>query len=134
MTPTKYVQLAAKTDHRDYGPVVERISNEEFAKLTHYTLGLGTEVGEVQDILKKRLAYGKPIDTVNLKEELGDILWYIARLCGEFGFTFEELMDTNIAKLKARYGEKFTEDAALNRNLENERKILETSEEAKNVG
>jgi NTP pyrophosphatase (non-canonical NTP hydrolase) len=132
MTPKQYVQDAAKTDHRDYAPVVERISNEEFAKLTHYTLGLGTEVGEVLDILKKRLAYGKPIDIVNLKEELGDLLWYVARLCGEFDFTFEELMDTNIAKLKARYGEKFTENAALNRDLANERKTLET-QEAKNV-
>lgn len=132
MAPKEYVRLAAKTDHRDYGPVVERISNEEFAKLTHYTLGLGTEVGEVQDILKKRLAYGKPIDKVNLKEELGDVLWYIARLCDTFGYTFEELMEVNIAKLKARYGEKFTEDAALNRNLDNERSVLE--KEVKNVG
>jgi NTP pyrophosphatase (non-canonical NTP hydrolase) len=133
MSPKEYVRLAAKTDHRDYGPVVERISNEEFAKLTHYAFGLATETGEVQDILKKRLAYGKPIDTVNLKEELGDVLWYIARLCDLFGVTFEELMETNIAKLKARYGEKFTEDAALNRNLSNERQVLE-SKEAKNVG
>ena len=133
MNPAEYVANAAKTDHRDYTPVVERISNEEFAKLTHYSLGLGTETGEVLDILKKRLAYGKPIDMVNLKEELGDLLWYVARLCGEFGFTFEELMETNIAKLKARYGEKFTEDAALNRNLKNERATLE-SQEVQNVG
>lgn len=128
MTPSDYVKNASKTDHRDYGPVVERISNSEFAKLTHYAFGLATETAEVQDILKKRLAYGKPIDMVNLKEELGDLLWYVARLCGEFGFSFEELMETNIAKLKARYGEKFTEEAALNRNLSNERKTLEAQE------
>jgi NTP pyrophosphatase (non-canonical NTP hydrolase) len=128
MHPSDYVKLAEETDRKDYGPVVERISNEEFAKLTHYAFGLATEVAEVQDILKKRLAYGKPIDLVHLKEELGDMLWYLARLCGEFEFTFEELMETNIAKLKARYGEKFTETAALNRNLENERKVLEAQE------
>jgi hypothetical protein len=34
-------------------------------------------------------------------------------------------METNINKLKARYGTKFSEAAALNRDLEAERKILE---------
>jgi NTP pyrophosphatase (non-canonical NTP hydrolase) len=125
MNPSDYVTNAAKTDHRDYGPVVERISNEETAKLLHYVLGLCTETGELQDALKKFVAYGKPIDKVNLKEELGDVLWYIARICGELNFSFEEIMEININKLKARYGEKFTEEAALNRDLNKERKVLE---------
>jgi NTP pyrophosphatase (non-canonical NTP hydrolase) len=125
MNPTQYLNDAEKTDHRDYGPVVERISNEEFAKLMHYSLGLATETGEIQDILKKRLAYGKPIDMTNLKEELGDLMWYIARLCKSFNFTLEEVMELNINKLKARYGDKFTEEAALNRNLVKERDVLE---------
>jgi hypothetical protein len=34
-------------------------------------------------------------------------------------------MENNIAKLKARYGEKFSEDRAVNRDLKTERKILE---------
>jgi hypothetical protein len=37
----------------------------------------------------------------------------------------EELLQTNIDKLKARYPEKFTENDALNRDLNKERNILE---------
>ena len=45
--------------------------------LLHMELGIITEVGEALDIFKKNLAYGKPIDYVNLGEELADICWYI---------------------------------------------------------
>jgi hypothetical protein len=37
----------------------------------------------------------------------------------------ESILDTNIEKLKARYGEKFSSDRAINRNLEKERMVLE---------
>jgi len=105
--------------------MIIRMYNPSNARLLHYVLGLCTEVGELQDTIKKFVAYGKAIDRTNIKEELGDILWYHARMCDLFGFSYEEVMETNINKLKKRYGDKFTEHAALNRNLEEERKILE---------
>jgi hypothetical protein len=46
-------------------------------------------------------------------------------MCNIHGWNMEDILDTNIAKLEARYPEKFTEEAALNRNLEAEREILE---------
>jgi len=46
----------------------------------HMLLGVGTEIGELQDIFKKNIAYGKEIDWKNVKEEVGDIFWYIAGL------------------------------------------------------
>jgi len=49
----------------------------------------------------------------------------ISGICFVSGLTISEARDRNISKLKARYGEKFTETAALNRDLETERKILE---------
>ncbi len=67
-----------------------------------------------------------PIDKANLEEELGDVLWYIALLCRTHNFTFEKIMAKNIAKLSARYPEKFSETDAVNRNLVKERKILES--------
>jgi len=36
----------------------------------------------------------------------------------------EEIFDINIQKLKARYGDKFSSERAINRDLETERKIL----------
>lgn len=127
MTPKEYIRLAAVTDHsvQDY---VEKVDPRaaDISEVIHYVLGLCTETGELQDAVKKYIAYGKPVDVVNIKEELGDLMWYIARLCATYGFTLEEVMETNINKLKTRYGEKFTENAALNRDLDKERRILES--------
>lgn len=99
--------------------------------ILHGALGLGTEAAEIQDAVKKSVFYGKPFDLVNLKEELGDCLWYIAILARECDCTIEEIMETNIAKLRARYPEKFTEENALNRDLDVERSILEGSPTAR---
>jgi len=91
----------------------------------HMTLGMVTEASELADVFKKRLAYNKPIDWVNVREEIGDILWYLANFCRMHNIDIEEVMGTNIAKLKARYPDKFTEDNAINRDLKKEREILE---------
>jgi len=127
MQTTEYIKLTGVTDHTDEQADVmaTRMSNPSNARLLHYALGLCTEVGEPQDAIKKFVAYGKPIDRTNIKEELGDIQWYFARMCALFGFTYEDIMQINIDKLKKRYGDKFTEHAALNRDLDAERKILE---------
>lgn len=45
-------------------------------KTLYMDMGLLTEYGELIDIFKKKLAYGKEIDYVNLGEECVDILWY----------------------------------------------------------
>lgn len=127
MQTSEYIKLTGVTDHTDEQAETmgDRMTNPSNARLLHYALGLCTEVGELQDAIKKFVAYGKPIDRTNIKEELGDILWYHARMCALFGFSYEEVMQVNIDKLKKRYGEKFTEHAALNRDLDAERKILE---------
>ncbi len=88
-------------------------------------MGLTTEAGEFVDMLKKHIFYGKPIDYVNAKEEIGDTLWYTALAIDVLETTMNEVMTVNIDKLKARYPEKFTEFNAENRDLVTERKILE---------
>ena len=66
-------------------------------------LGLAGEAGEVADIIKKHLAGAKEIDLTHLKEELGDVLWYIAEACDCFGFAMEDVANFNIEKLKKRH-------------------------------
>lgn len=95
--------------------------------LVHAAIGISTEAGELLDAIKKGLFYGKTVDMVNIREELGDLLWYVAVACFASGASFEALFEQNIAKLRARYPEKFTEYDALNRDLVNERKVLEAS-------
>ena len=151
----------------------------------HSKMGIQTECGEAIDTLKRHIFYGKEIDYINLQEEIGDIMWYIAlaiadkpnekheltfmwdrgmcptsqdelvlnlyyhlnqilkvqqvmtinqireylyhtdAMCHLLGVSLEEVCRMNINKLKTRYPEKFTEEAALNRDLNAERKALE---------
>lgn len=49
-------------------------------RILHGIIGVVTELGEAIDALKKSLYYGKELDIVNLKEEIGDILWYLSIL------------------------------------------------------
>ena len=92
----------------------------------HMALGLATEAGEFADIFKKHLAYKKEVDYVNAAEEIGDIFWYAANFCRMNNISMEEILDKNIAKLETRYPEKFTQEKALNRDLDAERNILES--------
>lgn len=65
--------------------------------------GLGGEAGEVQDHIKKGIFHQQGIDREKVKNELGDVMWYIAALCRELDITLEEVMNHNVEKLKARY-------------------------------
>jgi len=92
--------------------------------IVHAIYGLCTEAGEISEAFLKATAKGK-FDEVNLKEEAGDLLWYLAMLFRELGTDFDEVATTNINKLKARFPEKFTQNNAYNRDLDTERNILE---------
>lgn len=125
MSNKQYVEDATVTESKDFEAIGKRMADPGNIRLLHAAIGLCTESGEVQDALKKHLFYGKPLDHVNLAEELGDIFWYMAILSDTLGVGFDEIQEKNIAKLKARYGDKFSQAAALNRDLKTERKILE---------
>ena len=61
-------------------------------------IGLMNEAGEVGGAYKKEIR-----DSVDNKEliidELGDVLWYLQRLCDVYGVTISELMTNNMDKL-----------------------------------
>lgn len=94
-------------------------------RLIHAAMGMQTETAEFTDALKKAIFYGKTLDVPNLKEELGDLLWYVSIAMDELGTSYEQEMARVNKKLKARYPEKFTEEKAENRDLKKEREILE---------
>lgn len=119
MTNNEYIKAVIRSESAHYNMLAVS------PRTQHGIDGIVTEAGELLDNSKKAKYYGKPFDKVNLKEELGDLLWYIGLICDEENFTIEELQELNIAKLKKRYPDKFEKDKALNRNLEGERKVLE---------
>ena len=69
-------------------------------------MGIGSESGEFQEIIKKMFFQGKPLTDENLfhmKRELGDIMWYWINACTALGLDPNEVIAENVEKLKARY-------------------------------
>lgn len=97
-------------------------------RLLHMTLGIITEAGELVQAIMKSLQDQQPLDKVNMSEEIGDNLWYLAIGCDTLAVDMVNIMERNIAKLKARFPNKFSDEKANNRDLETERKILEGKE------
>jgi NTP pyrophosphatase (non-canonical NTP hydrolase) len=73
-------------------------------------IGISAEGGEFAEIVKKCIFQGKPMDDdaqYHMKRELGDIMWYIAQACIALSISLEDVLDTNIQKLEARYPDGF---------------------------
>lgn len=84
-------------------------------KMVHCAVGVAGEAGELLDAVKKTWIYNKPLDSTNILEESGDCLFYIARLLQLNGFTLQEAMQANLEKLRKRYPEGYTDQAAQDR-------------------
>jgi NTP pyrophosphatase (non-canonical NTP hydrolase) len=125
MDAKEYKQKALRTESNDFSSIKSRMAGSDSIRLLHAAMGMQTEVAEFTDMLKKHIFYGKPLDVVNLKEELFDTTWYMAIALDVLEGSFEAGFERNIEKLKARYPDKFTEELAENRDLDKEREILE---------
>ena len=78
----------------------------DIPRLLTAALGLTAEAGEFTEVVKKIILQGKPYNEDNvfhMKRELGDICWYIAQACMALDTTFDEIIEMNVDKLKARY-------------------------------
>jgi hypothetical protein len=69
-------------------------------------IGLASEGGEFNEIVKKIFFQGKPLNEENvfhMKRELGDIMWYWTNACTALGLDPNEVIAENVKKLEARY-------------------------------
>lgn len=91
------------------------LSNREDV-VEHMIIGISTEAGELLDAFKKHKFYKRELDIKNIKEEIGDLCWYLYQLCDEIGYSMDEARTDNIEKLLKRYPHSFSD--VLNRNQE----------------
>ena len=106
MTINEYQKLAMTTLNKDI-PQDQIIINA--------CLGLSGEVGEVNDLIKKNMFQGHPLNKEDLINELGDIAWYLAEAATALNVDLEEILIKNIEKLKKRFPEGFTVENSINR-------------------
>lgn len=78
-------------------------------------MGLCGESGEASEIIKKFVFHEHDLDRVKLKNELGDILWYLAAMATVLGVSLEDIASQNIEKLKARYPDGWDPERSKNR-------------------
>lgn len=94
---------------------VEALRTIGSSDLPILALGVAGEAGEIADIVKKELGHGHPRDAEKMAKEIGDVLWYLAALADEYGYSLAAIATMNIAKLKARYPQGFTVEGSINR-------------------
>jgi len=93
----EYQKQASKTI-QDYA------KGKDESKLIPF-LGLIGEAGSVISELKKRLRDGDTYTNYDnkLKEELGDVLWYISTIATQYKIDLEEIAEHNLNKIKDRF-------------------------------
>lgn len=74
--------------------------------IVYPTMGLVNEAGEVAGKVKKifrdRGGEISEADRQALKDELGDVLWYLAQICTELDLSLQEVAEANLVKLFSR--------------------------------
>ena len=93
------------------------IAKQEFPKLF--------ALHDIVDLHKREFAYGKEMDIEKLREQLIIAIQKLLVVSHSHDFSFEESLQKNIDKLYQRFPNKFTQEDALDRDLDKEREILE---------
>jgi NTP pyrophosphatase (non-canonical NTP hydrolase) len=99
-----------KENYRDFvrnlskpGSVIaEELTPDDCHRL-HMAVGISGEAGELLDAVKKATIYRKPIDIANIREECGDLLFYIVGILDSIGADLDSVIAENVAKLSLRY-------------------------------
>lgn len=87
----------------------------------HAASGLAGEGAEVLDHTKKAWVYGRELDTDKVFEEMGDTLHYFFMMMIKLEETYDvpvtlaDFIENNMIKLRKRYPDGFTKEAAIAR-------------------
>jgi len=107
---TQFVNAVTSKESKEYIEFNKRCfelnSDVDIQRLLTASLGICAEGGEFTEVVKKIVFQGKPYNEENvfhMKRELGDICWYLAQACMALDTTFDEVIEMNVDKLKARY-------------------------------
>ena len=108
----KFVDSTTSRESKNFLEFIGRASelevqdNMNLPRLMTAAIGMLAESGEFAEVMKKIIFQGKEFnedERFHMKRELGDVLWYWVQGCLALGYTPEEIMKENIAKLEKRY-------------------------------
>ena len=95
-------------DYKSFIASLDHLNTEgaDINRLTTAAVGISAEGGEFMEIVKKMVFQGKPWNDANREHlivELGDVMWYVAQACMALDVSFDDVVERNVEKLKARY-------------------------------
>ncbi len=108
---TDFVDAVTSDSSKDYKSFIESLGaldreGANINRLATSAVGISAEGGEFMEIVKKMVFQGKPWNADNREHliiELGDVLWYVAQACMALEVSFDDVVATNVEKLKKRY-------------------------------
>ena len=121
MNPNVYQRLAQRTECDQVHSRQRITGGFRNVRLLQAALGLSSESGEFCDAVHRAMYYGQELDETNLKEELGNLLWFVAEACNALGIEMSDVMEANIAKLQSRFPKKFDAVRAEEENRDRQR-------------
>ena len=106
-----FVDAVTSNSSKDFVSLADRLGELDreganIERLTTTGVGLAAESGEFLEIVKKMVFQGKPWNDDNREHliiELGDVLWHVAQACMALEVSFDDVVATNVEKLKKRY-------------------------------
>ena len=114
-TRTEKFELMVKGLRKPAISILETLTPER-VDLIHMAMGVAGEAGELLDMVKKHVAYDKPLDREKLILELGDIEFYLEGVRQILDIERGEVLAKNIEKLSERYNNLiYSDEAAINR-------------------
>lgn len=114
MNNLMYQSFVKELSQKDYSESAKRFNG--IGMLSNAIISIAGEAGELVDALKKHIMYGSQLNLENVREELGDIFFYLTMACNSINLSLSELQQINYDKLIKRYPNKvFTEEDALSR-------------------
>jgi NTP pyrophosphatase (non-canonical NTP hydrolase) len=108
MTLDEYQNAATRTTNL-------KLSEKE--RMLDAAAGLAEEAGEILGFVRKHVYQSHPLQRESLTIELGDALWCLAMTAKSAGLSLEQIAASNVAKLRTRYPEGYSDRASRERRV-----------------
>lgn len=102
-------------EFREFVDYLFQSKNTGTEAFLHAAVGLAGESAEVLDHMKKLWVYDRPLDRDKVLEEMGDVFHYFMMLMIVMEVPLNRVIENNMAKLRKRYPDGFTKEAAIAR-------------------
>lgn len=109
----QFVDSVTSDTSKDAKLLIDRIKHlstkTDISRLITSAVGLSDESGEFLGLVKKIVFHNKEYEKLEerLKDELSDVLWYLANACMALDISLDELIEINYNKLRSRYPQGF---------------------------